>query len=237
MMLLYEKGSLPLKAITTELGLPLSTCYNIVSTLESRGVLEKDSHTNHYMLGITLMKWGFKAYNEIDIRKHAIGYLHKLVDIFNETAAVSIFNKPSYESVVVDVVEGHQILRTSPKIGSRYPLHKTGAGKCFLTSLSSQELKQYFMHVATELNPTAQTKLATELQEIRQNGYAVTVNELGNNAASVGAGIRDEQAEIIAAISLSGPSERIIKQFTAMKETVKRFSDEISLQLYGKRFN
>lgn len=208
-----------------------------MSTLEHRGVIKKDSQTSRYELGMSLMKWGLKVYNDVDIRKVAVEYLQKLVDLYNETATVSVFNQASYESIVIDVVEGNELLRTSPKIGARYPLHVTGAGMCFLSSLSATGLTTYFKSLKGEHlhRPISEEKIRANLQNIKANGYAVTVNELGTNAASVGAGIKNNLQEMYAAISLSGPAERMKKQIPEMIKTVKTFADEISIQLYGKQ--
>lgn len=227
-MLLYERGSLSLKEITASLQLPASTCYNLVTTLESRGVIKKDTVTNLFSLGITLVKWGFKAHDDIDIRKVANVYLHRLVDTFDETATVTIFNRPSFESVVIDVIEGNQILRTSPRIGAKYPVHATGGGKCFLSSLSQSEIEHFFQQ-----HPTLNGALRSELQKIKEAGYAVTINELGNNAASVGAGIYNNFGEMIAALGLSGPEDRMIEKMSVMTETVKKYASEISTHLQG----
>lgn len=235
--LLFRKGSLTLKDITYELKIPASTCYNIVSTLEHRGVIQKDGQTNCYELGMSLMKWGLKAYNNVDIRKVAVKYLHKLVERFNETATVTVFNQASYESIVIDVVEGTELLRTSPRIGARYPLHVTGAGMCFLSSLPADGLTNYFELIQGEqlIRPISEEKVRANLQSIKENGYAVTVNELGTNAASVGAGIRNNVQEIHAAISISGPAERMKEQIPEMIKAVKSYADEISTRLYGNQ--
>ncbi len=217
--------------------MPASTCYNIVSTLEHRGMIKKDKQTNQYELGIALIKWGLKAYHEIDLRKAAVPYLHKLVELYNETATVTIFNQASYESIVIEVVEGNEYLRTSPKIGSRYPLHVTGAGLCFLSNLSSEQLSNYFEYIKSEPlhRPVYAEKIIAKLEGIKENGYAVTIDELGKNAASVGAGIKNNnENETHAAIGLSGPVERMKRRIHEMAATVKRFADEISEQIYGK---
>ena len=233
---MYEKSHLTLKEITTELQLPASTCYNIVSTLEHRGVIKKDIRTSEYELGLSLMKWGLKVYDNVDIRKIAIDYLRQLVDLYNETASISVFNPSSYESVVIEVVEGTELLRTSPKVGARYPLHVTGSGLCFLASLSPGKLSNYFEHMKTEpLNrPLSEDKVRASLVTVKENGYAVTINELGTNAASVGAGIRNERNEIFAAIGVSGPIERMKVRIPELVTTVRQFANEVQEQLYGQ---
>lgn len=207
-----------------------------MSTLEYRGVIKKDKQTNEYSLGMPLMKWGLKAYYDVDIRKIALEYLHELVELYNETATITVFNQASFESIVIDVVEGSELLRTSPKVGARYPLHVTGAGMCFLASLPAAELTNYFETMKREqtVNPKIEEeKIRGIVPKVKTNGYAVTFNELGTGAASVGAGITNKVQEIYAAISVSGPIDRMEKQIPNMIQTVKKFANEITAELYG----
>lgn len=233
--LLHTSGELPLKKIASQLEMPLSTCYNIVSTLEYRGIIQKDDSNSNYSLGLTLFQWGLQFYNEIDVRKVSIPYLHKLVEEFDESATLSIFNRITYESVVVAKVESTQILRTTPQIGAGYPAYGTAGGKCFLSNLSTEELDTFFRESNSFLNSgLSEEKLRIELEEIKKTNVAVTVNELGNDAATVGAAIKNNEDKVIATLTMSGPVDRMTEKIPAMKQSITRAANEISSHMFNR---
>jgi IclR family KDG regulon transcriptional repressor len=55
-------------------------------------------------------------------------------------------------------------------------------------------------------------KLEASLALIRQQGYAVVVDELDQGAHSIAAPIRDSQGRVVAAISIAGPSHRFTEE-------------------------
>ena len=62
-------------------------------------------------------------------------------------------------------------------------------------------------------NTVADSKeLMFQLKRIRQQGYAVCVDEFHEGVVSIGAPVYDYTGEVIAAISITGPNERITSQ-------------------------
>ena len=237
--LIREKGGLTAKEIMAYLKLPASTCYKLVTTLESRGLIEKNPLDNKYALGVTLVKWGLRPNGESDLREIVVPHLRKLVKKFNETASLNVFNRSTYGVVLIEKVEGTQELRTTPEIGSEYPSYRTGVGKCLLAHLHPEQLEQFFHEVDfSRLDPpVSEEQLRRELEEVRRTGTAVSVNGLGTGATSVGAAVRDGQGKVIASIGLSGPMHRMAEQIPVMKNSLKRTALEISMELKRKTDN
>lgn len=233
--LLYEQQNLSVKDITSSLGLPASTCYNILTTLESRGLIAKDPQTSDYTLGVTLLKWGLKLYRNMDIRKIALPYLEALTRRFGESAVLLGLNLNSYESMVLEKVNSTHVVRAHLAIGNRYPLYVTAGGKCFLAFLPPHDLDRFFREVSLEsysMNTiTQEMKLREELEKIRQQNYAVTRNEFGNDAASLASPIIDRQGNVVGVISLTGPLERMNGQIPNMIDYLKEAAEEIGDQL------
>lgn len=59
-----------------------------------------------------------------------------------------------------------------------------------------------------KLDGPAQQALEDKLAQIREQDYAIVVDELDVGAHSIAAPIRDHRGQVVAAISIAGPSHR-----------------------------
>lgn len=234
-ILLSESPLLTFKSICSELDLPASTCYNLLNTLEGRGIISKNKQTAEYSLGITLMRLGLHAYNSLDIRKLALPFMQELAYKYDETCYLSIVNHSTVEGIVLERIESTKTLLVLHQVGSKFPLYASATGKSLLSGLSEEELDRYFSVV--ELIPfsketvTEENKLRKEIEEIRKLGYATTCNDMGDQAAGISAPIKDYQGRVIAAVSLAGPIQRMEEQYEFMIRDIKETADKISQEV------
>ncbi|MCM3716312.1 IclR family transcriptional regulator [Alkalihalobacillus oceani] len=231
-ILLSQKPNRTLKQIYEELGYPASTCFNIITTLEQRGIVEKNKLTSQFKLGTTLMRLGMQLYEDIDIRKVALPIMKTLVAKFGETSYLTIVDYSTYEGVVIDKIESLKTVTVIRSIGSRVPLYASATGKSLLSGLTNDEIEDYFSKVNfvkyTEKTITSKDQLMEELNDIREMGYAITENDMGDGASAVSAPIKDYQGKVVAAVSLSGPSNRMEEQIPLIIPEVKLAAEKIS---------
>jgi DNA-binding IclR family transcriptional regulator len=105
---------------------------------------------------------------------------------------------------------GMQVVRA---IGGRAPLHLTSVGKLFLAADDPNRVRAY----ATKTGLSGHTKnsitqlnaLETELAKARQHGLARDNEELELGVRCMAAGIYDDQAKLIAGLSISAPADRL----------------------------
>jgi DNA-binding IclR family transcriptional regulator len=93
------------------------------------------------------------------------------------------------------------------KVGYEMPLHVTSAGKVFSAYMDRSRLEQHFNKTAMEA-PTPYSKtdikeLYKELDEIKQNGYAICDEELQLGIQGIACPIFDLNNEVVAAISFA----------------------------------
>src|SRR5690606_6223951 len=87
----------------------------------------------------------------------------------------------------------------------------------------------------TEATITDPDELEAELARIRQRGYATDPREVYEEVCCVGAPLFDATGRMVAALSISGPSERFTKErIPELVQAVRRRAAAISLALgYG----
>lgn len=234
---LDQHGPASFKEIKNAIEIPHSTCFNILSTLVTRGLLEVRS--GMYYLGLGLIQLGLSAYSRIDLREIALPVMHELIDKHNETSYLSVTDKQTYEAVVIERVDGGNTLSIAIQIGERVPLYASGTGKALLSGLSDAELENFFRVVErkkfTPMTIITEEGIREYIQEIRKNGYALSLSDHDEGVCSISSPIRDGKNEVVAAISIAGPEMRLVNKLGTLAEDVKKAAMKVSEKL-GYRF-
>lgn len=225
--------------IANDLDIYKSTVHRTLSTLEKRGFVTKNAETDKYWLGSRLFTLG----KSVEMNMGMIGiirpYARKLKDEFKEVVNVSILERnvdDVYRSIIIlkEQSEG-KILTANPPVGSRSFCHCSAVGKCLLAfgedidlSLYEKGMKRY-----TSRTITTGDELQKALADVRERGYALDNQELEDGFSCIGAPILDKRGYAIAAISLSGPTSRIMNEdmkehIEGVRETARQISKSLS---------
>jgi DNA-binding IclR family transcriptional regulator len=98
-------------------------------------------------------------------------------------------------------------------IGGRAPLHLTSVGKLFLAHDDSARVRGYATRTGltghTRNSITDLAQLEIELHQVRLQGWARDDEELELGVRCMAAGIFDDQAKLVAGLSVSAPADRL----------------------------
>ena len=213
LIVLAEAGNhLTLTQIRDKADLNISTAHRLLHTLMNDGFIAQDKDTGKYMLGLRTFEVGHAALYSMDIRTTARPFLQELVDRCNETTNMSIMDQG--EVVYIDQIESLNMIKIFARVGSRGPAHCTGSGKALLAQLSDREFDRFLQQKSplksytqcTIVNPL---KLKEEMARIRKNGHSLDNGELEAGVRCVAVPVWDFNNKAIAAISVSGPDNRL----------------------------
>jgi len=210
LQVLARQGSAGVTEIATELGVHKSTISRLLNTLESRGLVEQNSSRGQYRLGYGVVQLAAGATKKYDLPVVSRPICHVLAEVVGETVNVAVRDGRHVVSIVQ--VIGSSTVTTVNWVGQRTPLHATSAGKVFLAHLPPDELSAVLadgLEQYTESTVTDPTVLREHLEQVRTNGYAAVFGEHEMGLSAIAAPIRDLEGEVIAAITISGPSFRI----------------------------
>ena len=209
-----ERPFMNLTEIVTATHLTKSTAFRMVSTLELLGYLERDPETRQYHPGLKVLQLGFTALNSLDVAQIGQPYLKSLSDACGETTNMAI--REGADIVYVARNATRQIIGVNVQRGSRAPAYCTSMGKAQLIDLSRKELFDLLGEGPyPKMTPNTIIYLkdmVLELEKIRLQGYAVNDEELAIGLRSVAAPIRGCRGKIVAAINISVPGSRILRQ-------------------------
>jgi DNA-binding IclR family transcriptional regulator len=219
--------------ISKYLGFPKSTTHEILATLEHENLITKDHHTR-YHLGLRLFELGSMAQLDLEIRRASAPFLKQLNAELDETVHLTVLE--GNEVLYVECLESSKRLRTYSVLGVRAPLYCTSVGKAILAFLPSEEqnaiLDSTTFEKFTEHTITDKMYLLDELRTIAQRGYAVDNMEHEEGLRCVGAPIRSHAGRVFAAISVSGPSQRVtLGNISEFGRAVMAHAEKISMQL------
>jgi IclR family transcriptional regulator, KDG regulon repressor len=210
-----------------------STLFSLLRTLQEYDVVDKDLDTDRYKLGLKTLYWAEACLSDIQLRKIASPLLHELMGKVSETVHLVVFDKG--EVVYIDKVESPHAIRMVSRIGSHMPAYSTAVGKAFLAYLpedATQEAIDRGLHPRTANTITTQEVLFQHLEEVRRCGYAVDNEENEPQVRCVAAPIFDHTSQVVAAISISGPTIRMTTDMIEqLGQEVKRTAFNISKHL------
>jgi len=202
-----ERG---ISEIAQAVGLHKATAYRIVTTLVNYGYLEWIAESQKYRLGLELTSLGFKVIRRMDLRQEALPYMKELVQEWDETCDLSIFDHGNV--FYIEVLRGDHALTISAAVGQRLPAHCTASGKLFLAYFTEPERNEFLERTLTKYTKntiTSPDELRKQLDAICNQGYAVDYEEYELGVCALAAPIFNRSGSVIATIGSPSPTSRM----------------------------
>ncbi len=237
--LAHDSAELAGVEISERVALHRSTVHRLLAVLERNHFVERNPENARYRLGWRLFELGMMAASRLDVYERAKPQLLRLVEESGETAHVGVLRQGEVISLLN--VEGKRSVRTPATVGRRTPLHCTSQAKAILAFAAPERIEaaiaahQFVPY--TDNTITDASRFRTELSLVRRRGYAVDNEEFEAGLRCIAAPVRDHTGEVIAAISIAGPSFRIGGQnIAALSRSVMAAADRLSVSV-GYRCN
>jgi IclR family transcriptional regulator, KDG regulon repressor len=230
----HDQPELGVREIARKVGLSSSTTGRLLVQLKELGLLSQNPNTHAYSLGSRVLAWAGVYTSTMDVRNQALPFMHELHSTTQET--ISLYIMEDNERVCVERIESPQNVRIIARIGRRLPLYAGSAGKVFLAYLPSERRQEILD--STDFEPFTpntlvdRAALEEEIEKILKLGYGVSCGEWVSDASGVAAPIFDQRKEIIAVLTISGPTQRFNQEkIDQYVEEVTRFAGQISAEL------
>ena len=203
-----EQPELRLAQVSDLAGLNKTTTHRLLQVLHSESLLDRNAENGAYRLGPALMALGVQALSSDNLRLKARPLLKRLAEETGETATLEV---PIDDTMLIlDEVTGGHFVAAGGNVGTCWPMHATSTGKALIA------FDEFGMErLGERLTPmTAKTiidrdQLEAQFGEVRRRGFAETVDELEDGFSGVGAVVRGSTGEILGALSICGPTQRM----------------------------
>lgn len=239
-LLLEQEGrEMGVTEIAKALGVNKSTIYRSLATLESRDFLQQNTETGKYWLGLKLYSLGMLISEKMMLKGVALPYVRALSQKLNEVSHLAVLDRTAVEypkQIIIDKVETQHLLSLTPPVGSSAPCHSSGVGKCLLAFTAEKYVQKFVGNPLprfTKKTITNWDTLKQQLAQIRQDGFAADDEELEEGLSCVAAPILNKERQVVAAISISGPTSRLrTERFDEIVCEVKKTARAISIALH-----
>lgn len=217
--------------IARRLGIAKSTAHRLLTTLASRSIIEQNTETGKYRLGLHLLELGILVQGRSEIRHAA---LPVMIDISRRTGCTVNLSVPDGADVVfierIEIGGGRDILSHS---GRRYPAHVTSAGKAiaaFNPTLDKHRRQAGFPPRAAQ---TIRNEIEWErsLEEVRRRGFAASTSESFDQFTTIAVPLLSLNGQAFGALSILGLTNQLQGRFeldarmlsVAAKRVVSRY--------------
>ena len=201
---------LTLEEMARKLEIGQSTAYRLVHTLMVEGFIVRDLSTKSYRLSASLLALGHTLIKKEKLYHMSIDNIENLAERTGETAHIGILK--DYQLLYLLKIDSTHPVHLLSHAGKKNPLHCTSTGQVLLAYQEQPTIE----HVIERGLPSFTAKTITDplklkdlLHKIRTKGYAVSKEELHEGVVSISSPVMNRKSNIIAAVSIAGPSSRI----------------------------
>ena len=216
--------------MATALSIVKSNAHRVLTTLESMGYATS-LQDGRYEATLKMWEIGSSVLDRLDVKQVAHPEMEALSKLSGETVHLSLLDGP--DVVYINKVESSQPVRAYSRVGGRAPAHAVATGKALLAfvadldALLPKKLAEY-----TPISIRDREVLKKELESVRRLGYSINRGEWREGVCGVGAPIRDERDNVVAAIGISGPGSRLTPvRLKALAPHVYESARKVSLAL------
>jgi DNA-binding IclR family transcriptional regulator len=210
-LLSTQSGALTVTELTTALRMPKNSVFRIATTLTLREYAERDEDTKAYRATGKLLSLGHAAVGGQRLVQAAAPVLSSLRNASGETALLGTL--AGSQGTVLDQVPSPLPVKVVVEIGHAFPLHTAAPAKAMLAYLEPGKqnalIKQIKFTKYTQRTIASASAYRRELEEVKTEGYAIDRGEESDTFACVAAPVFDHRGSPVAALWVSGPSDRV----------------------------
>jgi IclR family transcriptional regulator, acetate operon repressor len=203
---LESEQPIALTELAAAAGIPKSTASRLLSALERRGLVEQDGERGRLRPGPAILRVAERGMLERNVVELARPTLDALSEVSGETINLAVPAAHGVEHVAQ--VDSVHFLGTGQWLGRIVDYHCTAVGKVFLAfgraTVHPSSLRAYAPNTITDSH-----RLTVELEIVRRSGVATAIDELEPGLAAMAAPVRGIRGDVIAALSITGPSLRM----------------------------
>ena len=214
--------------IARELDLVPSTCLHILRVLQDEGLVDFDSNTKRYSIGIGILPLARSALQRNTFSMLIQPRLSELSQKFGVTSIATQLSDPGH-MIVVALSQSNIPFRLQVDLGSRFPALISATGRLFaaFNVADASTLRDRFDKLVWD-HPPSFDDWSAEVREARERGYAVDSGTYISGVTVVATPVFDRIGTMRQSIVAIGISERLKdKQIPNLAKAMMTIRDQI----------
>lgn len=211
-----ETTQLTVPQLAEHLGQPVSSVYRHLRVLKDRGFVI-ETFGGYYKLGYRFLEMANIVRSDITITEIALPVMRQVTKNTEETSILTVVS--GLNAVCLETVPSVQPIKVSSEQGKILPLYGGASTKILLAYQPDETIDRLYqeniVRSHTPYTITDKASLKQDLATIREQGYALSDSEIDEGVYAIGVPIKNRNNEVVAGLSIAGPSERIKKREVA----------------------
>jgi IclR family transcriptional regulator, acetate operon repressor len=204
--LLDSDAPMSLRDLAEAADLPKSTASRLLTALERHGLVHQTGERGKLEPGPAILRFAHRGGVERHLVELAQPALDAVSHASHETVNLSVPTPNGVDHLAQ--VDGRHFLGAGQWVGRRVDYHCTANGKVFL-AFGAAQLPPGKLTRMTAHTMVGRATLDRQLDAVRREGFATTIDELEVGLSALAAPVRGPTGEVIAALSISGPTLRL----------------------------
>ena len=192
--------------ICQRLELPKTSAYDIVTTLVEMGMVNVDrGQRQRYTIGLTAYRIGINYTNNLDF----ISVIEPEIKAFARELGKTVFFgvRSDHEVVYICKAEPENPIITTATVGTKNPMYCTSLGKAILAFSDEETRDQVISRIRfrkkTERTILTREALLKELEQVKEQGFALDAREVEEHMECVGAPVFGPDGSVLGSLSVS----------------------------------
>jgi IclR family KDG regulon transcriptional repressor len=201
-----NESDLGLTELASRVGLHKSTVHRLLASLEGKGFIIRDPASEKYKLGYRVWELSANLMQSDDMPVMLLPEMERLRDVVGET--ISLYVRDGQERIRIQAVQSRLAVRRVAPVGARLPL-VVGASSKILVAYADKAIQDELLKEISWPEGMNRKAFVKQLEHIVEVGYATSIEEREPGAAAVAAPIYNRTGQVVAALSVSGPANRL----------------------------
>lgn len=191
--------------LSRRIGIPRTTTFRLLQTLEALGFLERVNGDRHFRLGVAVLRLGFEYLGSLELTDFGQPILERLRNASGLSTHLLI--RDERDVVFVARAQTLDPLFSSVKVhvGTRLPAHATVHGQVLMGDLTLADLRKLYPEAVleryTDHTPATVDDLYARVRTAAEQGYALSEASFESGISVVSAPVRDQSGKIVAVLS------------------------------------
>ncbi|WP_277188160.1 IclR family transcriptional regulator [Caballeronia sp. BR00000012568055] len=199
--------------LSRRMGIPRTTTFRLLQTLESLGFLERAADERSYRLGVAVLRLGFEYLSSLELTDFGQPILERLRDDTGFSSHLLIRDERDVVFVARAQTRDPMFSSVKVHVGTRLPAHATVHGQVLMGDLSLADLRRLFpereLERFTERTPATVDELYQRIKATAAQGYALSEASFERGISAISAPVRDHTGRIVAALTVTVPRSDI----------------------------
>lgn len=206
----HEHPRMTLSEVAARTGMNRAKARRFLLTLHALGYVRKQQR--YFELAPRVLQLGYAFLSANNYRDVIQQHLEDITAETGESSSLGVLDGSDVIYVARSAAK-HRLMAITLSVGTRLPAAHTSMGRMLLAQLSDTDLDHFLSSVAlesyTDKTVTDVSELRSQIIKARQQGYAISDQELDSGLRSIAVPVHDAKQHLMGAINISTNAARV----------------------------